>query len=90
MIELSKAPINKSQLLLLVVNHDVVGLHISMHNSLAVTVVKCLKDNKKTTKTTYQEDLENIIANIVELKLRIENLEIMVIDPFKNLNMLIT
>ena len=44
MVKLSKTPIDESQLALSVVNHDVVRLHISVHNTLRVTEVKGLED----------------------------------------------
>lgn len=49
----SSANIEFTYLALLVINHDIVGLHIAMHDTLAVAEVKRL------------EQLEDIEANIV-------------------------
>ena len=43
MIELSKTPVDQSQLLVVVVDHDVVGLYISVHDAFGVAEVKGLQ-----------------------------------------------
>ena len=40
-IELSQTPVNEAKLLLLMVDHDVMGLHISVYDALRVTELKC-------------------------------------------------
>lgn len=42
-VKFSETPIDKSQSLVVVVDHDVVRLHISVHDSLRVAVVQSLK-----------------------------------------------
>ena len=44
MIEFSETPVNKSEFLVVVVNHYVMWLNISVHDTLGVTVVESLKD----------------------------------------------
>ena len=44
MVEFSKTPIDKSELLLCVINHDVVWLHISVSDTLGVAEIESLKD----------------------------------------------
>jgi hypothetical protein len=46
-IELGQAPIDQSELFLLVVDHDVVGLDVSVHDSLGMTEVKRLTVHKR-------------------------------------------
>jgi len=43
-IELGESPIDKSQLAVSMVDHDVVGFHITMHDTTGVAVVKRLQD----------------------------------------------
>lgn len=43
MVELGKTPIDKAQTLVGVVNHDVVWLHVSVHNTFAMAVIESLK-----------------------------------------------
>jgi len=43
MVELSQTPVDKSESLVGVVNHDIVWLHISVHDALAVAVVQGLQ-----------------------------------------------
>lgn len=42
MVEFGKAPIDKPQLALLVIDHHIVRLHVAVHYSLRVTVVQSL------------------------------------------------
>ena len=51
-VELGQTPINQAQLAVRMVNHDVVGLHITVHDALRVAIVESL------------EDLEHIKTNI--------------------------
>lgn len=45
-IELCQAPVNKTQLAVGVVDHDIVRFYVTMHNALRVAVVKGLQDFK--------------------------------------------
>lgn len=54
------------------INHDVVGLHIPMHNALAVTEVQRL------------EQLENVEANIVIGKAGVQCAEVGVVDSLED------
>lgn len=42
MVELCKAPIYKAKLTLLMINHNIMGFHISMHNTLRVAIIQSL------------------------------------------------
>ena len=43
MVELGETPIDQSELLLLVIDHDIVGLDVSVHDSLGVAEVERLR-----------------------------------------------
>ena len=64
MIKFSETPIDKSKPLVVMVDHDVVWLHISMHDTLGVAVVESL------------EDLVDIESNIVVSERLVESPEI--------------
>ena len=72
MVELREAPINQSKLALLVVDHDVVRLDVSVHDAVRVAVVQGL------------EELENVIANVVVGEGGVEYLEVRVIDVLED------
>ena len=61
-----------TNLALLMINHDVVGLHISVHDALAVAEIECF------------EQLINIEAHVIIRKAGVECPEIGVIDSFKD------
>jgi hypothetical protein len=63
-IELSESPINKTQLAVLVVDHDVVGLNITMSNALLVAVVES------------SEDLKDIVSDVEVSEALIESTEV--------------
>ena len=44
MVELGEAPVDQTELPVLMVDHDVVGLHVSVHDAHAVTVVERLQE----------------------------------------------
>lgn len=44
MIEFSQTPIDKSQLPICMINHNIVRLHISVCDTLGVAVVQCFQD----------------------------------------------
>jgi hypothetical protein len=54
-----------------VINHDVVGFHVSVHYALAVAVIQRL------------QQLQDVVTNIVVLELRVEAPEIRVVDIFE-------
>ena len=43
-VELCQAPVNEPELSVLVINHDVVGLDVSVHDAHAVAVVQGLQE----------------------------------------------
>ena len=45
-VELGQTPINEAQLAVRVVNHDVVRLHVTVHNALRVAIVESFEDLK--------------------------------------------
>jgi hypothetical protein len=63
-IELSKSPINKSQFSVLVVNHNVVWLHITMGDSLGVAEIKSL------------EHFVNVVSDVKVSEILVESTEI--------------
>ena len=46
MVEFCQSPVNEAQLPLFVVNHDIMGFDIAMHDSIGVAVVQGLKEFK--------------------------------------------
>ena len=46
MVEFSEAPIDETKLPVGVIDHDVVGLHVAMHDALRVAVIECLQNLK--------------------------------------------
>lgn len=61
-----------THLALLMIDHDVVGLHISVHDTLAVTEVQCL------------EELVDVEADIIVREAGVQGTEIGVVDSFKD------
>ena len=45
LVEICEAPVDKTQVAVFVVDHDVEWLHISVHDAMQVRVLKCLKDH---------------------------------------------
>jgi hypothetical protein len=68
MVELGQTPVDEPQLSFLVVDHNVVRLDISMHDSLAVAEVECL------------EQLKDVISDIVVDESRVQRSEVCVVD----------
>mmetsp|Transcript_16309 Transcript_16309/g.25843 ORF Transcript_16309/g.25843 Transcript_16309/m.25843 type:complete len:217 (+) Transcript_16309:553-1203(+) len=64
-IELCQAPVDEPQLLVSVVNHDVMGLNITVHDAARVTIVESL------------EKLVHIVLDIHQLESWVENLEVL-------------
>lgn len=52
MVELGETPIDEAELAVGMVNHDVMRLHIPMHDTFRVAVIECL------------QDFEHVITNI--------------------------
>lgn len=74
MVELSQAPVDQAQLAVRVVNHNVVRLHITVHNSFRVTVVERF------------QDLEHVVADVEIIEALVEFAEISVtcVDKFRD------
>ena len=72
MIELGQAPVDESKLSVLVIDHDVVGLDVAVHDAEAVAIVECL------------QQLVQVEADVVVGKSLIELLEVCVLDVFQN------
>jgi len=60
-VELGQAPVDEAELAVRMVDHDVVGLNITMHDALGVAVVKCLQDFK------HVEPDVKVVETLVEL-----------------------
>lgn len=71
-VELSEAPVDESQLPVLMIDHNVMRLHIAVHNALAVTEVERL------------EQLVDVVSNIDVVELGVEGSEICVVDILEN------
>jgi hypothetical protein len=63
-VELGQTPIDEAQLAVGVVDHDVVGLHIAVHDALRVAVVKGL------------QDLEHVVADVEIVEALVEFAEV--------------
>lgn len=72
MVELGETPVDETELSLLMIYHDIVGLHVPMHDAIGMTEIQSL------------EQLEYVISNIVIRQRWIQNLEIGVVDVFKD------
>ena len=72
MVELCQTPINQPQLSLLVVDHNVVRLDISVHNALAVAEIESL------------QQLKNVVPDIVVDESRIQRPEVCVVDVLED------
>lgn len=103
MVEFGKAPVNKPQLFnllakiiqkiyqghlsILVINHDVVRFHISMHYPFAVAEIESLTPHQRKYNhahiATYLKELKYIVTDIVIDEFRIEAPEIGIIHVFK-------
>ena len=53
MIELSQTPVNKSEFAISMIDHDIVGLHITVHDAFWVAIVEGF------------EDFEHVVPNVV-------------------------
>ena len=64
MVELGQTPIDEAQLAVGVVDHDVVGLHIAVHDALRVAVVKGF------------QDFEHVVADVEIVEALVEFTEV--------------
>ena len=71
-VKLCESPVNEAQLPLLVVNHDVVWLHVPMHDPVGMTIIESL------------EELKDVEANVEIGKRRVEDFEVGVVDMLKD------
>jgi hypothetical protein len=71
-VEFRKAPINEPKLSFLVINHDVVGLDITMHHPVGMTIVQSL------------EELKDVVTNVIIAQGGIENFEVCIVDVFED------
>lgn len=72
MVKLRQPPINQPQLTLLVIDHHVVRLYVTVHHTIRVAIVKRLQKFK------------DIIANVKVRKRRVQHLEVSVVDVLKD------
>lgn len=71
-VELGESPVDESELPIFVVNYNIVGLYISVHNSLRMAKVKCLQRFVK------------VEANIEVFEGREQLLVVLRVDVFKD------
>ena len=78
----------QTYLSILVINHNIVGLDISVHYALAVAEVQRLDMFSNTASCllleTYLQKLEDIIADIIIDEFRIQTSKIGVVDVLEN------
>lgn len=72
MIKLGETPVDEAKLLALMINDDVVWLHIAMHDSVRVGIVKS------------SQDLVDIISDVLGRESRKQGLEVAIVDVFEN------
>jgi hypothetical protein len=72
MIEFCQSPINESQLTLFVINHDIMGFDVTVHDSIRMAIVQSL------------QKLKDVIPNVEIGQSWIQNLEVGVVDMFKD------
>ena len=71
MIELSQTPVNKSELAISMINHDVVGLYVAVHDAFWVAVVKSF------------EDFEHVVPNVVVSETLVQLAEVCITCVYK-------
>lgn len=71
-IELGQAPVDEAQLPLLMVDHHIVWLDVSMHDAVGVAKVKSL------------EQFEEIVPDVVVAESGVQGLEVCVVNVLKN------
>ena len=71
MIELSQTPVNKSELAISMIDHDIVGLHVTMHNAFWVAIVEGF------------EDFEHVVPNVVVSEALVQLAEVCITCVYK-------
>ena len=72
MVEFGQTPINESKFTIFVIDHNIVGLHVSMHNAHTVTIVEGF------------QQLVKVEANVVIGQCLVQQFEIGIVDVFKD------
>jgi hypothetical protein len=71
-VEFSQTPVDEAQFPVLMIDHNVMRLHISVHDALAVTVVERL------------EEFVDVVSHVQVIELGVESPEIRVVDILKD------
>ena len=71
MIELSQTPVNKSELAISMIDHDVVGLYVTVHDTFWMAVVKSF------------EDFEHVVSNVVVSETLVQLAEVCITCVYK-------
>mmetsp|Transcript_130136 Transcript_130136/g.417604 ORF Transcript_130136/g.417604 Transcript_130136/m.417604 type:complete len:293 (+) Transcript_130136:415-1293(+) len=72
MVELSQTPIDEPQLSLLMIDHHIVRLHISVHDALGVAVIQSF------------QDLEDVVSDVQVGQRRVQSLEVGVVHMLED------
>mmetsp|Transcript_2371 Transcript_2371/g.6553 ORF Transcript_2371/g.6553 Transcript_2371/m.6553 type:complete len:237 (+) Transcript_2371:263-973(+) len=71
-VEFGKSPVDQPQLTLLVVNHDVVRLDVSVHDTVRMAIIERL------------EEFEDVVSDVVVGEGGVEDFEVCVVDMFED------
>uniref|UniRef100_A0AAG5D8W7 Secreted protein n=1 Tax=Anopheles atroparvus TaxID=41427 RepID=A0AAG5D8W7_ANOAO len=71
-VELGQAPVDQTQLAVLVIDHHVMGLHVAVHDAHAVAVVQCL------------QQLVQIVPDVVVCERLVELLEVRIVHMLED------
>lgn len=69
------------------VNHDIVRLNISVHDAFAVAEVESLASSASRwtqSSVTHLQQLENVVAHVVILKLGVKASKVGIVDVFED------
>lgn len=69
------------------VNHDIVRLNISVHDAFAVAEVEGLASSasrRTQSLVTHLQQLENVVAHVVILKLGVKASKVGIVDVFED------